>query len=90
MTDAVSSVQSSAVTQQVSSTSTATPTAATSSGGGGGDTGKINSLADLKDKAPQVYNAMMVGIAQNICKDMEDGQRRLKEIMEENRRNSQS
>ncbi len=49
---------------------------------------RFNSLADLKEKSPKVYNAMMVGIAQNICRDMEDGQQRLKRLMEEGRRNN--
>lgn len=61
-------------------------TTAETSGGSGSSS--VSSLEDLREKAPQVYNAMMVGIAQNICKAMEDGQQRLKEIMRKNRDNT--
>lgn len=41
----------------------------------------VSSLADLKKKAPQVYNMMMEGIALNICNDMQHHQDRLKQMM---------
>lgn len=43
----------------------------------------INSLADLKKKAPGLYKAMMEGIALNVCNDMEHHQDRLKKLMRE-------
>jgi len=30
----------------------------------------IGSLADLRQKSPKVYNAMMQGVAMNICNEM--------------------
>lgn len=41
---------------------------------------KISSLEDLKKKAPKVWKAMMMGIGMSICKDMEKGQARIKEL----------
>jgi hypothetical protein len=49
----------------------------------------ITSLADLKDKAPEVYKAMMEGIAQNIINKMNDHQERLKKLMREGRRDAE-
>lgn len=46
-------------------------------------TSTISSLADLKRKAPQVYNMMMQGIAMNICNDMQNHQDHLKQMMDE-------
>lgn len=48
----------------------------------------FNSMNDLKEKAPKVYQAMMVGIAQSICKEMQEAQARLKQIQREGRRDS--
>lgn len=78
---------------QPTSTNAATASAAISQKtvGAGEETSgstRFNSMADLKEKAPKVYNAMMQGIAQNICRDMEQAQARLKKIMEEGRRNN--
>jgi hypothetical protein len=42
---------------------------------------KITSVEDLRKKAPQVYNQMLIGIGTNVCKDMEHSQQRIKEIM---------
>lgn len=41
----------------------------------------ISSLDDLKHKAPKIYNAMIEGIAMNICNQMQHAQDRLKTIM---------
>lgn len=83
----------SASAAQPTSTNAATASAAISqktvaAGDETSGSSRFNSLADLKEKSPKVYNAMMVGIAQNICRDMEDGQQRLKRLMEEGRRNN--
>lgn len=75
---------------QPTSTNAATASASASqktvSAGESTSGSKFNSMNDLKEKAPKVYQAMMVGIAQNICKEMEEGQARLKKIMDEARR----
>ena len=41
----------------------------------------VNSIKELKEKAPEVYQKMMEGIAQNICGKMKDHQDRLKQMM---------
>ena len=44
---------------------------------------KINSMGDLKEKAPDVYKAMMQGIAMHIINEMKDANERLKKIIKE-------
>jgi hypothetical protein len=44
---------------------------------------KVGSLAELKEKAPEVYEKMMQGIAQNIISEMRERQERLKKLMRE-------
>lgn len=44
---------------------------------------RINSMADLKRKAPKLYNSMMQGIAMNICNEMQRHQSRLKSLWKE-------
>lgn len=44
---------------------------------------QINSLADLREKAPKVYNAMMQGIAMNVTNDMKHHQEELKKLQKE-------
>lgn len=63
---------------------------ASANGGGGEATGstRINSVEDLKKKAPKVYKMMMEGVAMSICRDMEHHQDHLKELMREGRRES--
>ena len=46
---------------------------------------QISSTADLREKAPEVWDKMMEGIAQNIIKDMRQRQERLKKMMREAR-----
>lgn len=41
----------------------------------------IGSMDELRKKAPKVYNQMLLGIATNICSEMQRHQARLKEIM---------
>jgi flagellar hook-basal body complex protein FliE len=43
----------------------------------------IGSIGELQEKAPKVYEAMLMGIAQNICSEMQHAQVRLKEMMRE-------
>ncbi|QLH36656.1 MAG: hypothetical protein HWD61_11390 [Parachlamydiaceae bacterium] len=57
---------------------------------GQADEGKMDSVStmgDLKEKAPEVYRAMLQGIAMNVCDEMRRHQRRLKEIMRKARSN---
>lgn len=44
---------------------------------------KINSLKDLKEKAPELYNKMLESIAMHICGEMREHQDRLKRMMRE-------
>ncbi len=45
----------------------------------------VSTVADLREKAPQVWNAMLLGIAQNICSESQHHADRLKELMQEAR-----
>lgn len=47
---------------------------------------KINSIKELREKAPEVYQKMLEGIAQNICGKMKDHQDRLKKMWRESNR----
>lgn len=49
---------------------------------------KVSSLNELKEKAPEVYRAMVEGIATTICEEMKRNQEHLKKIMDDARRNS--
>lgn len=49
----------------------------------------IKSLADLKHKAPKVYNFMMLSIAQNMCIQMQHDQDKLTEMWREFRKDQQ-
>lgn len=46
---------------------------------------EISSLSDLKDKAPEVWQKMMEGIAQKIISDMRQRQENLKKMWRESR-----
>ena len=48
----------------------------------------VGSLGDLKAEAPQVYNAMMQGIAYSVISDMQKGQDRLKKMMRDAERDA--
>lgn len=43
---------------------------------------KVQSLQELKEKAPKVYKAILQGIAVNICNKMKDSEDRLKKLKE--------
>ncbi len=51
-----------------------TPTGVTSST-------TVNSIKELREKAPEVYQKMLEGIAMSICGKMKDHQDRLKKMM---------
>lgn len=63
-----------------------TPTATGSAEDGAFDT--VSTMADLKERAPEVYRVMMQGIGMNICSEMRKHQRRFKEIMKKARDNA--
>lgn len=44
---------------------------------------KVSSLADLKNKAPKVYKAMVLGVGIGMINQMQDNQRRLKEMWDD-------
>ncbi len=44
---------------------------------------RIGSLAELKEKSPKVYDAMMQGIATTICNRMKDHEERRQKIIKE-------
>lgn len=66
---------------------TAGQIAEANNGGAAGDTytseTRISSLNDLRTKAPKLWDAMLMGIAQSICQKMQDANARLKKIMRE-------
>lgn len=76
----VSSVSSSSGAESASETSTATAGSPTKPAGEATAATTISSLEDLKAKAPKVYDAMMMSIAQNITSDMNSHQQRIKEM----------
>lgn len=80
----VSSASSSSTTQAASSTGSPTGTASDFNA-----STQIGSMSDLKDKAPELYKAMMQGLATNICNDMKDHQDRLKEMQRQATRDAQ-
>lgn len=49
----------------------------------------VNNMEDLKAKAPEVYRAMMEGIAMNITNQMKAHQDKLKEMQREAQRNAE-
>lgn len=46
----------------------------------------VNSVEQLRQKAPEIYNAMLQGIAMNMIGQMKRRQDRLKELMRDARR----
>lgn len=85
MTASTSGVNSTSGTPASTASTSTTPTAANTQT----VAGTIGSMADLKNESPQVYNAMMQGIAMNICNEMDRHQKELKRIQQEARRDAQ-
>ena len=44
---------------------------------------KISNINDLREKAPKVYNQMLIGLATTVCNRMQHSQERVKKIMRE-------
>lgn len=72
------STSSTGSTQHPANAASTAPSGSTSFGDS-----NISSLGELKQKAPEVYDAMLKGIAEGICNKMNDHQERLKKIMRE-------
>ena len=69
-------------TDPTTATNQASAQKTTDGGAGSFDSSStVSSLNDLKEKAPKVYKAMVMGIAQNICNEMQHSQERLKKTM---------
>lgn len=86
--DAASSVQASTAAQSTSSTGTSASSTVPGTGLTAAQidsSSSVSSMADLKEKSPEVYNAMMQGVAMKICNEMKSHQDRIKKIMRENR-----
>lgn len=49
------------------------------------NTGTVSSMQDLKNQSPEVYDAMMEGIAMQICSESRRAQERLRKISREAR-----
>ncbi len=83
-TSSTSPVSAGSATQ--ASTESASKTAASGSSNYSTST-SINSMEDLKNKAPEVYQKMLESIAMKICNEMKHHQERIKEILQEARKN---
>lgn len=83
MSQSAGTAAAAAAATQASSASN--PATEPSSSSGGGDSVSsattLSSLGDLKNKAPQLYNYMMISLAQNMCTQMNSDQDRLNTIM---------
>lgn len=49
----------------------------------------IGSVGELREKAPEVYNAMLQGMATTICNHMKSSQDRIKKIMRDAERDAE-
>ncbi len=82
-TSADPSVQPAAAAQPAAVAPTAASAADTGTSGGGGGGGGFPNMAAVKAASPQLYNAMLQGIAQTICQQMAKDQANLKQIFDE-------
>lgn len=48
----------------------------------------VSNMNELKERAPDLYKAMMQGLAMNICNEMQKHQKRFKEILRKARQNT--
>lgn len=62
------------------------PTATAQPGYGASTT--VTNMTNLKEQAPEVWTAMMQGIAQTIINQMQDAQNRLKALMQQERQDA--
>lgn len=80
-------VDSSSVAPSSTDPSTAGNVATTQGAGEVTGLTKVTSLGDLKEKAPKVYNMMMLGIAVSMINKMHEQDERLKQLWREARYN---
>lgn len=86
----MSEVEPTSAVSDSQETSSATSTGApTGTAGEFNASTQIGSMSELKDKAPELYKAMMQGLATNICNDMKDHQDRLKEMQRQATRDAE-
>lgn len=92
----ISGTESVSSTQTTPSASTLSTDPVTQAGAAqsGGKTGtvdsktKISSMAELRTKAPEVWQKMLEGIAMNICNEMRRHQEEIKTLRREYEKNS--
>ncbi|MBS4166496.1 Uncharacterized protein NEOC65_001584 [Neochlamydia sp. AcF65] len=89
MSETIINSNSAAVSSAIVSSATPSSTGSENNASTGVQSGNISSLSDLKEQSPEVYSAMMQGIAMNICSRMAQQQAHLKQIQEEARRASE-
>lgn len=87
MVDSTSPVTGASGSEQVSESAGAG--APTGQAGSFSASTPVSNMADLREKAPDVYRAMMEGVAYKIVNDMKGHQERLKEMMREAQRDAQ-
>lgn len=85
--DPISQIAATEGTAAAADPATPAPAGKPPAGGISGAT-KISNLEDLREKAPEVYQKMLEGIAQTIVNQIKEHQDRLKKMMEEARRES--
>lgn len=86
--DPVASVTGAENTEASTATTTATGTPTGTTGDFNAST-PISSMADLKEKAPELYKAMMEGLAMNIVNEMRQHQEKLKEMQRQAQREAE-
>ncbi|MBS4169879.1 MULTISPECIES: hypothetical protein [unclassified Neochlamydia] len=89
MSETIINSNSAAVSSAIVSSATPSSAGSENNASTGVQSGNISSLSDLKEQSPEVYSAMMQGIAMNICSRMAQQQAHLKQIQEEARRASE-
>lgn len=82
-TDSTPAVTTSSSTVTSTNVNTSTPAGAASAAAA--DQSTVGSLAELREKSPEVYQAMMQGLAMKICNSMQKHQARYKEILRKGR-----
>jgi hypothetical protein len=78
MADQTSSTQAASQSEAAQASTSATKDSA--SGTAPTMSTSINSMADLQNKAPEVYHQMLLSLGMTICNRMKDGQDRIKEL----------
>jgi hypothetical protein len=77
-----SPIHSEEATTPPAATASNEASSATSTGASGSAT-SFKSLADLQEKAPEVYNGMLVSIGMGMCRDQNEANARIKKANKE-------